>query len=595
MAPDPSLTDDTGWSGLSTTARNGDLMLEPGVAETAANHVLDALNSIVGAHQWIQQNLQLASPTVASTASGTALAGVFHKKIATDLEDRMIKHQNILTDMGNAFVEAGKAYAAAETTSAQNFGAQVTALSNMSFSNPTGTAPAGSPFIQALPPRGTPNWPGTPMDSVSITPELGSTLQWEQLYQIGQSIDAQGVANAGGVWYWLAQLVLQPTFDTLKQNISGLSSQWTGSGATASINATTKYTTESKTLTDDMNKLGDLLIFTADWLQNTKTSMPQTETPPTTSSSGATLTPADSQALLLQYQNAFNTSYYDNFSGTTNNVVALTDPNPVTNGNVNSNTQTTNANPNDFSSGYGDTTPSNSEYTPSNTSGGSGGSSNGNSGGTGGDTSSGSTGTGDTGTGTTGSGTTGTGTGTDTGTGTGLGDTGTGTTGSGTTGTDGTGTGTGLGDTATSGLDALSGLNGDKLADPAGNFAGNPMLGGNPLGRAADDLARAERGLLGGLGKGALGRAGEALAAEEKLLQDESKLFPRSKLPLEAERLGRAGAAEGREPGFPFGGSPQGKKDEEKERKRSDLLNSTEHLDEAIGPLDPSIRPVLDR
>ncbi|MQY24980.1 hypothetical protein [Nocardia aurantia] len=590
----PNLVDDTGWAGLSTTAKNGDLMLEPGIAEQAALFVEDALNSIVGVQSWIQQNLQTASPTVANTTSGTDLAGVFHKKIATDLVQRMEKHRTILTDMGNAFVEAGKAYAAAEGTSAENFGA-TSALSNISFNDPAGTTPPGAPFVQALPPRGTPNWPDTPMDSISITPEHGTNLSWQQLYSIGQSIDAQAVANAGGVWYWLAQIALAPVFTKLNSKITSVRDKWTGNGATASINATTKYTSQSKVLTDDMNKLGDLLIFTADWLQNTKLTAPPTPNPPTTDGTGHQLTPAAVETMLQQYQTAFTTNYHDNFTGTTSNVVKLSEATDVTDGTVNNgNPDITNANPDDFTTNYGSTTPPDTEYTPSN----------GNSGNTG-DNTGGYTGTGDTGAGTGDPATT------TRSTIPGGGESGTGDSGTGTgenppvfpTDTSGETTDPGLTDPLTNalatnpdtGTEGLPTLPTDPLADPSAEFPGMPMMGNPMLGGAAGDLARAERSLLSGLGgKGGLG-GGNPLAAEEKLLREESKLFPRSKLSLEGERLGRAGAVEGREPNFPFGGSPAGKKDEEKERKRSELLNSTEHLDEAIGELDPSIRPVLDR
>ncbi|WP_019929542.1 hypothetical protein [Nocardia sp. BMG111209] len=584
----PNLDDDTGWAGLGASAKNNDLMLEPGTAEQAALFVEDALNSVVGVHAWILQNMQTASPTVASTTSGTDLAGVFHKKIGTDLVQRMEKHRTILTNMGNAFVEAGKAYARAEGTSAENFGA-TSALSTMSFNDPGGTPPPGAPFVQALPPRGTPNWPDTPMDSISITPEQGTNLSWQQLYSIGQSIDAQAVANAGGVWYWLAQIALEPVFVKLNAKVTSVRDKWTGNGATASINATTKYTTQSKVLTDDMNKLGDLLIFTADWLQNTKLTAPTTPNPPTTDGTGHQLTPAAVETMLQQYQTAFTTNYHDNFGGTTNNVVALSEPADITDGTVNSgNPATTNANPDNFRSNYVDTTPPNTEYTPSNSN-------------------SGNTGTGNSGSYSSGNGDTGTGT-------TSIpnnGDTGTGNSGTGTVDpisdalpdTSGTTTDPSLTDPLTSaattppdtGTDGLPTLPTDPLSDPSGEFPGMPFMGNPMLGGAAGDLARAERSLLSGLGgKGGFGGS-NPLAAEEKLLQEQSKLFPRSKMPLPGEELGRAGAVEGREPGMPFGGSPAGKKDEEKERKRSELLNSTEHLDEAIGELDRSIRPVLDR
>ncbi|MBU3066505.1 hypothetical protein KO481_33910 [Nocardia sp. NEAU-G5] len=587
MAPVSNESDDTGWAGLRTTASNGQLLLADGIAATCARHVEDMLNSIVGVHAWIQQNYRTACPPIAATASGLQLEAVFNRKIGAELAQRMDQHRTILTDMGNTFVAAGKAYQDAESASAAAFGGTRTSFAGISFTGSKGTPPAGDPFVQAMPPAGIPNFPDTRMDRVPILLERAANLDWQRLYKIGQSIAPQAVANAGGVWYWLAQCVLAPAFDTFHQNISAVRDQWIGKGGTAAIAATQNYTTASKALTDNMNKLGDLLIYTADWLQQTKTTMPQQPNPPVTNGSGHASTPTDIAAATRPYQDAFTAGYTNNVGHTAGNVVALPQPDQVTE------TRPSNVRVLPPLSGGPETQPSSGtpnngpriEFAANGTDGPHGPLDNsdpaggnipasapvtslpGNDGPPANEGSS--------------------------------------------TPIDPNAPGDGGTPPSTPGTPDISTTPdpSNPLNDPANPLndrftprsdTSNPLDGSptpflaTPLtGAMAGEAANAEKSLLSALGGGAGG--GNPLAAEEKLLEQESRLFPRSSLPPAVEPPGRAGPVEGGEPGLPMAGARSGGKDQEKERKRSELLNSTQHLDEALGAVARSVRPVLDR
>jgi hypothetical protein len=101
--------------------------------------------------------------------------------------------------------------------------------------------------------------------------------------------------------------------------------------------------------------------------------------------------------------------------------------------------------------------------------------------------------------------------------------------------------------------------------------------------------------LGGSAGRGLGGRSGLPGLALQQLKSQDLRLFPRATAIPDEKLLGRAGPAGGREPGVPFGGPTGRTNGEEKEKKRSELLDSTEHLDEAFGDPGRGIRPVLDR
>jgi len=590
VASDTNVSDDIGWSDLRTAASDGQLMLNPGIAQTCAQHVEAMLNSILGVNSWIANNLALAGPPIAATPSGTDLHGAFDLKMAIEMETRMTQHQTVLTDMGNTFVAAGKAYESSETDSKVSF-------DGISFDNPSGTPPSGVPVVQAiLPDQPAPSYQGTVMEKVDITPEDGSNLTWQQLYAIGQSIDPGAVANTAGIWYWLAN-DLGGNFATLRSNIDAAATQWTGTGAARAISATQRYTTASNQFTSDMNKIGDVLLYTSRWLQQTKNSMPTTPDPPTTSGSGYQSTAADIAALTAPYQSAFTTNYTDPFGGSSNNLVVLPQPEQVTRTPTGSDNGTTipagpkyryvgiPAGPKyryvgpsaSRSSGQtsGNTTTTTSPDTTSRVT-----------------TSPVTTSPVTTSPVTTSPVTTDPVT-------TSPDTTNPDTTNPVTTSPDTTNPDTTSPDTTNP--DTASPTTTPASAIPSIPSTTNPFGTSSAKTPSAGDLAgkltKAEKGMAsglgGGLGGGGFGGGSSETAAERP--SQGSKLFPRSS--LSEEGPGRAGATEeeGQEPGFPMGGAGRGKKDEEKERKNSDLLNSTEHLDEAIGKLDPSVRPVLDR
>lgn len=552
MENDPTGENRSAWAAPRRFADSGELFLTPEIALHCARHVADMLNVIVGVQNWLAQNFAAASPPIANTPSGQQLAAVFHHKIAHELHHRLDQHRGVLTDMGATFVEAGEQYAHTESANAASFGHFVDSLESMSFGDPTGTAPPGSPFVQALPDVGAPNWAGITMQNVAIAPESGQQLTWQQLYAIGQSMDPQAVANAGGVWFWLAQLVLQPAFTDFAHGMAKAADQWSGQGATASINATQQYSAASQALTTEMNQLGELLIYTAGWVQRTQAAMPAQPAPPTTSGNGYATTAADISALTQPFRDAFTTNYTGNFAGSTNNVAVLTSPVAVTSSTGTAGDGLPMPQPDPSVDGgalaqdaAASTAPANSIGSASSAPDSKGAFP--------------------------------------------ASDAAAATPDSGTSATPDSGEFGGA-PSASSLANALA-PNGSLPFSPAGAAGGRSALAGgrNILANLGGP------GSGPGLGLSSAGSGGSGLRAAEQVSNADARLSERPAAPSEEQGLGRAGSAAGQQPGFPLGGARGGKKDEDKQRKHAAFLESTEYLDEAIGAPARTIRPVVDR
>ncbi|MGV9614030.1 WXG100 family type VII secretion target [Nocardia xishanensis] len=550
MAPDPRVSNGTLWAGLRDSANNGHLKLEPGTAQQCAQHVEDMLEAVVGVRNWIDQNTTVASPVIAESGSGRLLWTVFSMKFGTELRERVDRHRQILVDMGNTFVTAGKRYGRTEDESKASF-------EDISFT-PSGTPPSGAPPKGAVPEH--PRKPDsvTKYDSFGFGPEMGRQLGWETLYMICNSMNPQAVADAGEVWHWLST-TLENGFTTLRTTISSIGTRWEGIGSRSAIAATNEYTAASSQLTDDMQRLGDTLIFTSGWLQQTKqNAMPPTPSPPTGDSIGQQMV---NELNLIRYQDNFQLYYSDNYTHTTTRIVTLPTPDPVTGPLAPVSSYPVGTPMTEGLSLKDDEIPDPPENNdgsepPTDGGGEEGGGEGGGSGG--------------------------------------------GEEGSKPPGHGGTETGTKPPSTpewsaktpkSSGGIDEslLSPLNklpGDLSTDPSrtpGILASAlPPVGlqtGTSLGKGGGGIS----------GKGVIARGPVALGSLE------SKLFPRAVVQAEPRVIGRAGPAGGSHPGTPYGGVPGRTNSDEERKKRSEYLNSTEHLDEALGEHGRGIRPVLDR
>lgn len=133
-----------------------------------------------------------------------------------------------------------------------------------------------------------------------------------------------------------------------------------------------------------------------------------------------------------------------------------------------------------------------------------------------------------------------------------------------------------------------------------GGLAGIPALAG--LADLQEQARKAGGGAGGGSGGGAGGGAGGGVPGERSAALDKaSKLFPRATTLAADLGTARAGIAAGS--GMPMSGMPMGgpmggagaQGGQEKDHKRAEYLDSTEHLEEAFGEAPVVVRPVVDQ
>ncbi|WP_159080168.1 hypothetical protein [Nocardia suismassiliense] len=147
---------------------------------------------------------------------------------------------------------------------------------------------------------------------------------------------------------------------------------------------------------------------------------------------------------------------------------------------------------------------------------------------------------------------------------------------------------------------ALQQLASGMMSGPSLPFASGPWDASGPTGASGPfgfDIKPA------GVGGGSAG--GSAAGAGKPANPLEDKLFPRAAAPGNSTeavtaRAGMAPSAAMPYGGYPMGGgmgggAPGGQQQQQQQRKRAAYLDSTEHLEEAVGEDPLSVRPIIDR
>ncbi|WP_135235248.1 hypothetical protein [Nocardia sp. CS682] len=147
---------------------------------------------------------------------------------------------------------------------------------------------------------------------------------------------------------------------------------------------------------------------------------------------------------------------------------------------------------------------------------------------------------------------------------------------------------------------ALQQLASGMVSGPALPFASGPWGASGPTGASGPfgfDIKPA------GVGGGSAGGSAAGVGKPANPLED--KLFPRAAAPGNTgeSAIARAGVAPSAAMpygGYPMGGgmgggAPGGQQQQQQQRKRAAYLDSTEHLEEAVGEDPLSVRPIIDR
>ncbi|WP_157107893.1 PPE domain-containing protein [Nocardia amikacinitolerans] len=197
--------------------------------------------------------------------------------------------------MIETFVDAGRQYARVEDLNAEELGRVTTPRE---ASTALGRSPESTPIAGDIGSDGRYRDPGDWLDPVAaheVDPmseqlrehdefepstirddiENPNALLYEDLYELGQSIRAQQVADAGGRWTWMSEQLDAITVEYANRVDSVTVDQWRGAGREAAVVAARAYADGVRQLSNSMGLMADNLAYTAGWLEATRVSMPQ--------------------------------------------------------------------------------------------------------------------------------------------------------------------------------------------------------------------------------------------------------------------------------------------------------------------------------
>ncbi|MFI9508642.1 hypothetical protein [Nocardia sp. NPDC052566] len=557
--------EDTLWRrDVAGAARAGELIIDP--AELAK--IKTALHQTIARVKGIR-NLALGVPTgrVSSFHDGRDIGERIHLKSVSDLAQVLHAHTVVLDDMADVMHVVQYVMGATERHNKKIFDLTIPDRQAIAAENIGVPEEAAGLWKTVKPGRQLVN-----ADEHQVNWDIPQTKTYAQLYDLGQHIDPTIVTAAQALWYSMTTKLTE-SFGELTAVLDASHRGWAGEGASAARRASGRYIDDVGKLTSAMNgvtgKLQD--IFTA--LLNTRHAMPQTPPIP----EGTVVTPEVALAVNQQktrtpgYQLAMMVNYttpllaatgFDELPRPTS-PVSGTSTDPSTQGLPGANGLT-----GETGTGPGNTDVPGRPGPPSGP-------------GLAQDPTAPGNGTSPVGSGEPEM--------------------------PGDSGKPGA-TGDGPGDSRlASAIDAAA----DKAGRENGDRSGLGDLGqrstdshalaampGNAAGRTGDaaksSLANS-RPLAAGLRAGAAGPGSGPRAGDLTKQALAQRMFPRAGLPAE-ELAGRTRAGLPGAPGVP--GVPvsrRGDGGEEGEHKSADYLNSEEHLNEAIGPLAPIYRPVVDR
>ncbi|WP_067646775.1 WXG100 family type VII secretion target [Nocardia harenae] len=643
------MADETPWSGFRAQAGSGVLQLEPYVLEglvNAANGTRVRVRSVRGQVGLIDNLARFADVL----ASADMLARRFSSK-GQDFGRILDDHVRILDDLNETFMAAARTYIANEDQGSANFELlrqRITDHRSPTLLDTLGNRPPpadlslendrhslyGDPRTMqptwnepgnrrpeenfGLPP-GLVDQPGLQFDpQAGLHAEEPGSISYQQYRMIRDSIlggTPTQVAQAAADWRWLAT-ELGGSFSILTTQMAGTQGSWTstdsGGAAERARQAVQAYGQGADNLMRTMNAIGDALEYTSEWLYTTGAGLASfVSADPRINEDIAAYNARVERAALAHYTRVMNDTYVPGVEHTAQVIAVLPDPIPPVTGDRP--TLTGGQGTGGQQGGYG----------------GSGRQFSGGGGAPGGGAPGGGSpeqlallqqegqaqgGPGD------GQG--------------GPGELGAGELGAGEYGAGGQGEGIGAGGLTPQQRQALAA--GEGLG--AGQSGGNPLEQLGQLGQLGEQLSQAGQQLLGagqggfpgglagipalasladlpeqvrkpgggaggGSGGGAGGGAGGGLPGERSAALDKaSRLFPRATA-LAAE-LGTARAGIAASSGMPMGGMPMGgpmggaggaQGGQEKDHKRAEYLDSTEHLEEAFGEAPVVVRPVVDQ
>ncbi|WP_431971019.1 hypothetical protein [Nocardia sp. bgisy134] len=290
------------WSGLKNQAQAGYLKFDTADALAAARACADLVDDLLGMAEAVT-NLRLDNfAPIGTLTSGAQLAMAFTTKgnrLRTILRD----HADIVTDMGETYIAAGKAFANAEGESESDFralndlkmptvagpytpGARKPGGPDAEFDKANGgfawMGKDGKPHLQNANAESFPaslkDYQGEKDPGVTASIENKDSLAFSELYELGRDLDPAPVLAAAGTWHSMANDLLGK-LNTFVNAINTGTEAWEGQGATAATAAIENYSDGVQPLATSMIAMSQNLDYSAQWLHLTKLSMPSSPDP----------------------------------------------------------------------------------------------------------------------------------------------------------------------------------------------------------------------------------------------------------------------------------------------------------------------------
>ncbi|MBF6181709.1 hypothetical protein [Nocardia otitidiscaviarum] len=276
------------WPVLRERAQTGQLEFEPDVAYEAAELASEVIGELL-ALRLVAEQVETDLP-LSNLSSGSALGSRFAMK-GSDLHRLLGRHIDILEDMVDTFIAAGRSYAAAEGENADIFDNLSAPQHPAELSS---RPPETTPIVGAhdgryvMPEAGTAHGIMPPTERLGAhdsfdTPvfevESAAGKTYRYLYELGNSIavssSAQRTADWSGIWAWMAGQLRETYTDFVNRMGSVTAENWRGAGGDAATASVHTYAENMSALWDSMYLVGDNLAYTSGWLEATRVSMPQ--------------------------------------------------------------------------------------------------------------------------------------------------------------------------------------------------------------------------------------------------------------------------------------------------------------------------------
>ncbi|MCM6776065.1 hypothetical protein NDR87_19780 [Nocardia sp. CDC159] len=304
---------DTPWSQLKQAAAEGKVEVDINVALNCAKACSDVIERLKAYQGLVDRehvsNMKRYSPQ----PSGQKLADKFNIR-ATRLRDAFTNHIEVLSNLTDAFKDAGKNYKEADQTSKANLSRVNSSpgAANVKYDAPQWNAPGSRKKPKAPTPA-----PGLTMEPSDIGPENPTHLQGPDLHKLRTDSHPEIPAAAGALWRFMATDFSSHGSNLAEQVRKLTGSGWKSPGGESAVQAIQKYAGTVKDLTNAMDFMGQNLEYTSDWLYSNQQVMPTY--------------PNVSECALEEFQNKFNEHYVQGLLNTEKQFPVLPDPkaNPI--------------------------------------------------------------------------------------------------------------------------------------------------------------------------------------------------------------------------------------------------------------------------